>query len=72
MMTVTCALGFLGALFYFLVLWNDPTAAGHNWDQVRLVAGVFVLAIIWYLAMYLYRKSQGIDVNLAFKEIPIE
>jgi amino acid transporter len=72
MMTVTCGLGFLGALFYFLVLWNDPVAAGHNPDQVRLVAGVFVLAIAWYVVMYLYRKSQGIDVNLAFKEIPIE
>lgn len=72
MMTVFCTLGFLGSQFYFWVLFFDPVAAGHAPEQLMLVGLVFVIAIAWYVAMYFYQRSQGIDVNLAFKEIPIE
>lgn len=71
-MTVFCVLGFLGSQFYFWVLFFDPTAAGHAPKQMALVGGVFVIAVIWYLVMKAYQRSQGIDVTLAFKEIPIE
>ena len=37
-----------------------------------IVAGVFVIGIVFYMVMNQIRKSQGIDVSLAFKEIPIE
>ncbi len=72
MMTVFCALGFIGSQFYFWVLFFDETAAGHAPDQLALVGGVFVVAIVWYTAMKYYQRSRGIDVTLAFKEIPIE
>jgi hypothetical protein len=35
-------------------------------------AGVFVLGFVFYDVMKLIKQSQGIDVTLAFKEIPIE
>jgi amino acid transporter len=72
MMTVFCTLGFIGSQFYFWVLFGDPVAAGHAPEQLRLVGGVFVIALLWYLVMKFYQKSRGIDVTLAFKEIPIE
>jgi len=72
MMTVFCALGFFGSQFYFWVLFSDPTAAGHAPEQLRLVGGIFVIALLWYLVMKFYQKSRGVDVTLAFKEIPIE
>jgi hypothetical protein len=72
MMTVACGLGFLAAQFYFWTLFFDPVAAGHDPVQMSLVGGVFVIGLVFYFAMKAYRKSQGIDVTLAFKEIPIE
>ena len=72
MMSVACFLGFLAAQFYFWTLFFDPNAAGHDPTQVMIVAGVFVLGFVFYYVMKLIRRSQGIDVTLAFKEIPIE
>jgi len=72
MMTVACFLGFIAAQFYFWTLFFDPNAAGHDPTQVIIVAGVFVLGFVFYYVMKLIRRSQGIDVTLAFKEIPIE
>jgi amino acid transporter len=72
MMTVACFFGFLAALFYFVVLWNDDVAAGHDPQQLTIVGGVFVIGIIFYFVMKAIRRSQGVDVTLAFKEIPIE
>jgi APA family basic amino acid/polyamine antiporter len=71
-MTVACFLGFIAAQFYFWTLFFDPNAAGHDPTQVAIVAGVFVLGFVFYYVMKMIRRSQGVDVTLAFKEIPIE
>ena len=71
-MTVGCFLGFIASQFYFWTLFFDPNAAGHDPTQVAIVAGVFVLGFVFYYVMKLIKASQGIDVTLAFKEIPIE
>ena len=72
LMSVGCFLGFIAAQFYFWTLFFDPNAAGHDPTQVLIVAGVFVLGLAFYFVMKMIRRSQGIDVTLAFKEIPIE
>lgn len=71
-MTVGCFLGFVAAQFYFWTLFFDPNAAGHDPAQVAIVAGVFIIGLVFFYVMKAIRRSQGIDVNLAFKEIPIE
>jgi amino acid transporter len=71
-MTVACFLGFVAAQFYFWTLFFDPNAAGHEPTQVAIVAGVFALGLVFYYVMKMIRRSQGYDVTLAFKEIPIE
>ena len=54
------------------LLWNDPIAAGHN-PTVLITLGVtLALGIVLYVVMYTLRRRQGIRVELAFKEIPIE
>ncbi len=72
MMTVACGLGFLASQFYFWTLWSDPSAAGHAPEQLAIVGGVFVIGLVFYFVMKAIRRSQGVDVTLAFKEIPIE
>lgn len=71
-MSVGCFLGFIASQFYFWTLFLDPNAAGHDPAQVSIVAGVFVSGLIFYFVMKMIKRSQGIDVTLAFKEIPIE
>jgi len=74
--TGTVAAVFLGAVLF--LLWNDPIAAGplFSSDGVRgefwLILGVLVGGILWYIGAKAYRKRRGIDISLAFKQIPIE
>ena len=53
-------------------LYADPIAAGRQPKQVAIVAGGFVIGVVFFCIMKAYRRSRGIDVNLAFKAIPIE
>jgi amino acid transporter len=73
--------GFLTTLFFLwtiVTLWNDPIAAGplisaeHVPLEFWIVLGTVVFGIVWYVAIRAYRRRQGIDVDLAFKQIPIE
>jgi len=73
--------GTVGAVFLatvLVMLWNDPNAAGplFSSDGVRgefwLILGVLVGGIVWYIGAKAYRKRHGIDISLAFKQIPIE
>lgn len=73
--------GFVTTLFFLwtiVTLWNDPIAAGplisseHITLEFWIVLGTVVFGIVWYVAMRAYRRRQGIDVDLAFKQIPIE
>ena len=70
-----------GALFMAMVLvmlWRDENAAGPliSADRIRgefwLLVAVVVLGTAWYLGAKAYRRRQGIDTSLAFKQIPIE
>lgn len=72
MMTVACALGFVASQFFFWNLFFDSVAAGHDPTQLAIVGGLFGIGIVFYYGMKFIRKAQGIDVTLAFKEVPIE
>jgi len=74
-------LGLISALFFALtiyLLWNDPNAAGPLISSERvtlefwIVLGTIVVGAAWYAFIRAYRRNQGIDVSLAFKQIPIE
>jgi len=70
--SVACFGGAIGAGVAFHFMWSDNFSAGHNPYSLAVMCGWFVLGLIFYLVMYSYRKAQGIDINVAFKEIPIE
>lgn len=72
MMTVACSAGFIAAGFYFFVLFFDSFAAGHDAERLGIMAGCFAAGFIFFHVMRAIRRSQGVDVSLAFKEIPIE
>lgn len=71
-MTVACALGFLGGQAYGWLLFADDFAAGHRFTPVLIVAIAFALGLTLFYAAKAIRRSQGINIDLAFKQIPIE
>jgi APA family basic amino acid/polyamine antiporter len=71
-MSIVSAVATLFFAWALYLLWNDPVAAGHNPVVLETLGGVLVVGIILYVVMFVVRRRQGIDVSLAFKEIPIE
>ena len=78
LMSVTGAIAAAFLAVVLVMLWNDENAAGPLFTaegvtgEFWLLLGVVVLGIAWYLGAKAYRRRQGIDISLAFKQIPIE
>jgi basic amino acid/polyamine antiporter, APA family len=72
----TIAAVFMGYAFW--LLWEDPNAAGPliKFSKMPVEAwitlGAIVVGTAWYLGAKAYRKRRGIDISLAFQQIPIE
>lgn len=64
------ALAFFAWVFY--LLWNDELAAGHSTRSVVSLVGMLAGGIVIYAVARWYRRRQGLRVELAFREIPIE
>jgi basic amino acid/polyamine antiporter, APA family len=78
LMSITAAISTAFFVLAFVLLWRDPNAAGPLFDSKHvttefwIVLGTVVAASAWYVGNKLYRRSQGVDIDLAFKQIPIE
>jgi len=60
-----------GVFFLWMFLTNE--ALGLTSDLAyRVVAGILIFALGWYLVTKFARRSSGINVDYAFKEIPPE
>lgn len=65
-------------LWVIVALWNDPNAAGplvaadHVTLEFWITLGLAVFGTLWYFGIRAYRRTHGIDMDLAFKQIPIE
>lgn len=60
-----------GVVFLFLFLTNDQLGLTSQLAYT-VVGGVLLFAAAWYLIAKQVRKSSGIDVGYAFREIPPE
>jgi len=62
---------FFGFLDYFSLL--NPAVSGPDWTRsIGTLIGIFLLGVVSYFLVTRYYHSKGIDVSLAFKEIPPE
>jgi amino acid transporter len=72
--------GFLALAFFVVVevlLWRDSIAAGALIRsplprEFWIVLGVVLFGGLWYVGTKVYRRRRGIDIRLAFQQIPIE
>lgn len=72
MMTLASTGGLVGLGTIVVLLWNDSVAAGHDLPSVITISGLFVVAVVCYQIVRVYRKRKGIAIERAFDEIPIE
>jgi amino acid transporter len=78
LMSVTGAVSALFFLAVLIMLWRDDIAAGPLFTDAGprgefwLLLATVVFGIAWFLGAKAYRRRQGVDINLAFKQIPIE
>jgi amino acid transporter len=77
LMSLTGAVTVLFFATAFVLLWRDDNAAGSlfgaaHHTELWIVVGTLLAGAVWYIANKLYRRSQGVDIDLAFKQIPIE
>jgi APA family basic amino acid/polyamine antiporter len=67
--------GVLTAAFLLFNLWkwftNDLYAV-NNKDSLYFMGAMYLLALVVYVVAKVYRKSQGIDLNSIYREIPVE
>jgi hypothetical protein len=77
LMTITGAVTTVFFAVAFVLLWKDKNAAGPLFDaahrtELWIIVGTLAAGLIWYVGNKLYRRSQGVDIELAFRQIPIE
>jgi APA family basic amino acid/polyamine antiporter len=62
-----------GLIAYNVWEWlKNPAYGVNNHQSLVFMAALYVLAIVVYVVARLIRKSQGIDLGLINKEIPVE
>jgi amino acid transporter len=71
-MTVACALGSIACWAFFIDLFFDDFAAGHGRKALLTVIGWFVAGLVIFFLMRLKRTREGVDMDMAFREIPVE
>jgi amino acid transporter len=80
-MPVMCITGLISTAFFAVViwmLWNDPNAAGPLVSSAGttlefwIILAAVVLGIIWYRVIRARRRMEGIDMDIAFRQLPIE
>jgi hypothetical protein len=60
-------------LAFCLYKWFQDDVYGVNkHSSLYFMGGMYVLAIVIYLGSKLYRRSQGMDLNMVYGEIPAE
>lgn len=70
--------GLLGSIFLIYMIWlyaTDPVVMGtapQYYYSLTAVIVVFFSGIAYFYLMRAYNKRKGINVDLAFKEIPVE
>jgi hypothetical protein len=71
-MSAACFGSLCATLFVVYLLWTDPIAAGHDTRSLIVMGTVFGIATALYFIAKAVRRRRGIDIEAAFREIPVE
>jgi amino acid transporter len=59
-------------LVILYIILTDARAGANSPTSIMTVFGIFVMGFVLFYAIRAVRKRQGIDVDLLFKEVPVE
>lgn len=59
----------LSVLYFF---FTNPGLGALYYPSLAVIVAIYVFGIAYFYAMRAYRKRQGIEIDLAFKELPPE
>ena len=65
-------IGFVFGVIAVVLFLSRPEYGLTGTVPYIVVAGVFLVCVVWYWIVRAYNKSKGIDVNYAFLEVPPE
>ena len=54
------------------IMITDPRAGANSTTSLSMVVGFIIVGFVLFYLMKGYRKKQGVDVDLTFREIPVE
>ena len=72
LMTIT---GFIGSVVMAFIVYRafiDDTYAANSAFSLWMIGIVFAVAVVWYFVARAVRRSQGVDMDARYQEIPIE
>ncbi len=72
LMSIFGVIGTLALCVVFYYLLADPAVSGATTTGLVVIAIVYLISIGSYFAVRGYRRARGIELDLAFKEIPPE
>jgi len=70
--TIVGALGAVAGVWFLWAFLTSPELGLTSDLAYLVVAGILLFALGWYLVTKYARRSAGINVDYAFKEIPPE
>ena len=71
-MAIFCGIGTLIMGFWAWLMWDDHVASGTDRTPIWVTAGIVAGITIYYFALRAYKRSQGEDISVTFKRIPVE
>ena len=72
LVTIVGVIGTIAGLYFLYLFLLSPELGMNSTLAYTVSAGVIVFALGWYIVTKLARRSAGINVDYAFKEIPPE
>jgi amino acid transporter len=70
--TISGVISAVTNLVAIYIMITDPRAAANSPTSLTMIVSFIVVGFLLFYVMKYVRKRQGIDVDLAFKEIPVE
>ena len=72
LITILGILGTIPTLFAIGLYATFPALGGVSLIGVTIVALLYLIVAVYFAIVWFIRRRQGIDIGLAFKEIPPE
>ena len=74
---IVAVLSIIVMLFLAWLTWQYPALAlagnaDNRWQIFAFMGMIVVIGLVVYFAAYFWRRQQGVDINLVYKELPPE